>query len=888
MNNCIDIRVWNLSPESVNRLGGATSASLDINDLETIRLTKSVESLSSTNKLQTAGVLPFSVPSTPKNDAIFIAYFTPLTVDNRKEYYDVAVNISGHPLEFNRLVVTNTPKKGGDEWGLELRRSPDHWIELSQDYNINEIDYGTFDMSKENIVANWENSLYNGEAGQVPYHFPLADYGGWCDRTTPIPDAIITNVKTLAVEDFRPYISLNYLLKQGFCNIGWSIEGVIFDSDWFNSQWVYALSKTYYEAGVGSVVNVLSTLDLDNTAAQLIRFDILDTGSGQQVESGTGIGVSYYGGLKNILNIEYQYKIDFICDIQNTGGATSQTFNIIEISEQFDGLPTGEVLSSDVVVSILSSETKRVYLEFVFVLKPGQCAAIHAPEVFSNTNLTLLKGIRVTASPFDKSLFTGQTVNIKDAVRDDLSLMTAFKMVCHLCRLSSVTDFVTKTVTLYPKKRADVYGFVLPGFMREEEANVDISELIVEGSVELKAIRPDQLRYTEIKFKDSTDDYINSLQLADQPHSRKILNGLTLKDGITTYENIVLEPTVEAQTKGLRGGFYEVYNPPFLPHLWDNSNGERSYDIAPRILFSFGLVKQKNPAPTNVLLEYTGFFFDVIPNIEDANLTQEFGYATQLRTWEVEPTPAIDGNVVFGTQQEDLFTNFYLSITQELRGGFDIDALMLMQMKDYAAIDFRSIYRFIYRGRPISAVMTKIRDAALCAGLPTPVTFFVDPVETECCDLPCGCQFSTCEYYQDLGQFIRQGTLDDLTISYFTVDGINVIGSTPVPLGILKIVNINGRPFITNLVDALNSVGAPYMSFSYGTRISAAKGARFFTVKRPRCTPFEIIISFGVDEVYHYSDTVQEEQWFAGSWGPLGYGVESYTVPENCVITTEY
>jgi len=89
MSNCIDIRVWNLSPESANRLGGATSASLDITNPESIRLTKSVEALSNTNKLQTAGVLAFSIPSTATNDAIFIQHLTPLTVDNRREYYDV-------------------------------------------------------------------------------------------------------------------------------------------------------------------------------------------------------------------------------------------------------------------------------------------------------------------------------------------------------------------------------------------------------------------------------------------------------------------------------------------------------------------------------------------------------------------------------------------------------------------------------------------------------------------------------------------------------------------------------------------------------------------------------------------------------------------------------
>jgi len=182
--------------------------------------------------------------------------------------------------------------------------------------------------------------------------------------------------------------------------------------------------------------------------------------------------------------------------------------------------------------------------------------------------------------------------------------------------------------------------------------------------------------------------------------------------------------------------------------------------------------------------------------------------------------------------------------------------------------------------------MLQIRDAALCDQVPTPVTFFIEPSLTECCDLPCGCVFSTCEYWQDFGNFMYQITLDGLKIKTFTVDGINVIDS-PVGFGIIKNVNVSGRPFVSNLVDTLNSIGASYMTFAYGQRLDAQKGARFFTIKRPACLPFEIIIGTTEDDLYRYTETSQEQKVFSLNYEPLGYS-SPIGVPENCITTKEY
>jgi len=146
-----------------------------------------------------------------------------------------------------------------------------------------------------------------------------------------------------------------------------------------------------------------------------------------------------------------------------------------------------------------------------------------------------------------------------------------------------------------------------------------------------------------------------------------------------------------------------------------------------------------------------------------------------------------------------------------------LDLLMMMRMTDYVGYDFRTMFAFRYNGIPLRVPMTGIRDFAPCSETPTPATFFVSPAETECCDLPCGCQFTTCDYYQDFSIFLRQSTLDLLKVSSFMVDGIELL-SAVVSFGTLKMITIDGMPYVMNMVDTLNSIAAPYFTFALSTR----------------------------------------------------------------------
>jgi len=895
MANCTEIRVFELSTESRARLGGATEAKLDIPTAYSMRLTKDVEKLSILNKIATEGVLGFSLPSTPTNDAVFLDYASPVTLDNRVKFYRVAVTLAGHAIRFDRLLVKGR-NQGGKEWDLELRRSPDHWIELASGLPINEIDFGNFVMIPANITDNWALPVYDGDYkdpdDQKPVYFPLLDFGGWVDQTEVPQGSVNLDVKAVGVADFRPLVSLPYLLRAGFCKIGWTLDGVILDTDWLKRKWVYALKQDYYQAskiGGRLIGRSFTRFQVQTTQSTIIRyFEVVQGNSIRLPAAGSGNLM----GIFNFEGVALKFKYKMVADFTNeNGNEITVNFNIHEVD--FNGtanlFPTGVVISpTPLTVVFAAGETKTVIFEEEIILQPKQRGAMYV--IFDpgpDTGFWMESGAFFSVVPTNKSLMYSDDVEISETVSGETNLLDWLKVLVHLCNGRLETDFDTKTLTVHPNKKADVWGETVPGFLLDEAAALDISEQIIVDSIDMTPVRPDLKRYTRLEFAESTDAYIQSLNLTDPAHSRTLLNGLEYPDEIESIQNPIVEPTLEGVPIGLATGAAGRHPLPYLPRLWDNTTGQRSFNIKPRIFHAFGPVRQINPNPISSTDELTSFFFNEVPNNSNTGLVTEFGYATQLPTWKLTPTPAVAGNVVFGKEQYDLFVAFYIGITQDMRGGSILDLLMFMRMKDYIGYDFRRLFAFKYRGVPLRVPMTGIRDFAPCADSPTPVTFFVPPAETECCDLPCGCQFTTCDYYQDFGVFMRQSTLDDMRLTSFMVDGIELV-TTPIGFGLLNMVDVGGMPYVMNLIDVLNSVAAPYFSFNLSTRTHDPKGKRFFSLKRLACVPFRIVIEHDGEEVYIYTQDSQQTKWFGSSWEDFGYGGGAYGDPIDFVTTTEY
>lgn len=873
---------------------GTEWVALDLPADFSFRLSKNVEELSDVNEINTEAVLPFSVPFSRNNDLALLPFTSPVIVDNPLDGIEARAETDSYQLNYDRVYFIRKDDSTR-QWDLEFRRSPDHWLELASNKQLCTIDCGTATLNATTVANSWNNPTW--EAGEPVVTWCPQDYGGWVDLSEPI-QFTDPPTKQVWLEDMRPNYSLLYLLVQGFCEIGWTLKGLVLETEWFRSLWIYILSREYFTQSKGGdfiIVGRDYSADVDMNTDPLLITSIDTDPGGNAIETNAGSGF-YYPGISNNLPYKTCYRFIFQGIIENTSG-TNWPLKTLLMEFDSDVPPnlTGVVLGED-LRTLNAGETAVVRIEMEASVEPGQRVYMNVGfqdnGILDLVGVTCKKGYYFQFEPCSKSLIRGDTVDLKRLIscEENYTLLNLFKGVCHLLNARLETDFDTRTLTIHPYRATDVYDNPTPGFI-DDGTLIDVNGKIICDSAKIVPVKNTLTRFTRLQFSESTDAYITEVDPLEPPHSRKVLNGIDLVDKITELENPFFEPTLEGQSDVLRkavvgtdiGGNPSTItlDTPFLPRLWDNTDGNRSFNIAPRIFFHYGLVSQVSPPQPTTLPAY--FYFEGDP-------ITEFGYLTQVRTWELAPTPAVhlDGSVVFGTLAKDLYVTFYLGYLLARRRGSLIDVLIWMDSTDYRNWNFRNPFIFDYGGLPVRGLVQSIRDFAPTTDLPTPVTMLVEPMMTECCDNPCGCRFRECDYFQDFGQYMSQATLDSLSITSFKVNQIEQLAA-PVDFGIIKVIQVNGKPFVSNLVDALNSAGVDYFYFKPSDKNYTGKSdARFFKIKCPACWSFVIEISDGVEVIYRYTDALMEQTWFGAGFSPFGYGGNPVSEPQDCQITVEY
>jgi hypothetical protein len=866
-----------LTAEGSAILGGIAWAVLDLAPGFSTRVSKDVNQLSDVNQLLTDGVLSFSVPFSTTNDAAFLSFSSPIITDNIDTGIDARIIVDSHELPFDRVWIKEKNDVAA-QWEIEVRRSPNHWLELASTKKLCDIDLGMATLDAATVADGWAAQFYGTGSVAVERWLPV-DYGGWVDLAEPI-QFTDPPVKTVWLEDLRPWISKPYLLIQGFCEIGWTLAGQILDAFWVKAQFDYLLSREYYTQSKGGLHKligqlVIGTFTPNSVTAIPLAFDSIqyDPG-GNFILITTGI---YAAGIVNNLPFKSKYRFVFQGSLENTSGSPA-TYGI-GIGEYDAGL-TG-LTFFDVSYNLAGSEVRYVTIDQTVDLEPGQAATFIAG---ASSNVIFQKGFRIVVEPANNSLVRGDVVTLNRLINCDYVLLDYFKGFVHEIGGRVETDWANRTVTVHPYRTADVFGDSVPGFVLDGEAPIDIDGKIVCESIRMSRVKNTLSRYTQLQFADTTDAYIQSLELPQPAFSRKVLNSIELPDQVQELKNPFFEPTLEGRPETLKKrenattGFHPMA---YMPRLWDNMNGERSFVIGPRTVMFFGDVSQLDEKAN----DFTWFYFE-----DTVTAIFHFGYASQLTTLPHHPTmpPTMEGTVVYGTTNSDLYVTFYLGALQGQKRGAYMDALVLLDSNDYAAWNFRTLFSFVYQGRRIIAAGERISDFAHALDTPTPMRLLVDPSDTQCCDLPCSCRFTECDYYQDFGQYMTQDTLDDLSVTSFKVNEIEQL-TAPVDFGIINIVEFSGKQFVTNLVDTLNDLAIDYFTFRPSTKDYPEKlDARYFKIKRPACWGFEIIISDGGGEVYRYRDFDMAQQWFDVSWTAMGYGSNPISEPADCVTTIEY
>lgn len=886
MSNCSIIQVRQV-PQAAT-VTGAEWVELDLPPNFSFRTSKDAEGLTDINELLTDSVLPFAVKYSTVNDIALSIWASPAIVDNKTKYLEARIFQQGTQLDYDRIYF-RSKNDDAQEWELEVRLRPDHWIEEAKRKKLCTITIDTQTLNSSVETTFWDQPAYVD--GGNPVRWWPVDYGGWVDQAEPKQHTDPAD-KAVFLEDLRPFVSLPYILKQGFCEIGWTLEGLILETAYIRQIWLYLLSRTYYIQSRGldySVVGRRKDLG-EQLAGDIVLLDEIESDPGAHAEnwqiSGPG-GVTFGAGIKNALPFLCTYKVQFSGYVKAFGNNTEVWFDLTE----YGGTGfAGETIISRAYEVKIPTSGNQVYVNFSVdvPIKPDQRVFLECQSSADNGQAARLQpGLRVFVTPNNKSFIRGDLINIGQTIDCDYTLINLLKGFVHAVNGRLITDWSARTVYVLPYSRTDVYGDIVPGYISESDFE-DFESITIKNSIRMRPIRNSLTRYTRFEFADTTDAFVQKQNYPQPLFSRLVNNGDDLPDRITPLKNPFFEVTDTRQPGALK----QYFNPangqflpiPFFPVMTDNTDGARSFAIGPRMVFAYGNVDQV--ARVNGEQRLAWWYFE---GKESGNARFKLPFVAHVRPFELGAfAPTIDATLAYGTHPSDLYVSFWLSYFSSITRGFEVDMLVWLDMIRYGLIDFRKGIRFLFSGTPVIGRMKGIRDFAPCENVPTPVTLTIPPIETTCCDLPCSCKFTTCEYFQDLGQFIQQATLDDLFVSSFKVNGIEQLDSN-VDFGIIEIMQVGGRPFVMNLINALNSCGVDYFLFQpTGRSFPNKNDGRWFSIKKPACYTFEIIISDSEGEVYKYTDTEQKQKWFGASWADFGYSGNNYGTPQQCVTTTEY
>ena len=153
--------------------------------------------------------------------------------------------------------------------------------------------------------------------------------------------------KGVYLEDLRPFISPLALMRQGFCEIGITLEGLIFETAYFRQQWAYILKRNYYSesrSGTYKVILKKGATD-DFTLGGSNYFAILETSveydPGSIARHWEPSDPEYGAGLENPFDYKARFKFCFSGTfVAPNNGPTTIKFQV----EEFTTVQTFNVL----------------------------------------------------------------------------------------------------------------------------------------------------------------------------------------------------------------------------------------------------------------------------------------------------------------------------------------------------------------------------------------------------------------------------------------------------------------------------------------------------------------------------------------------------------------
>lgn len=669
----------------------------DTDNQFSIRMTRVLEELTDINQITQQAALATSLPATPRNQALLAKFHA--NIENRElEGIPVEVRGGGRPIAVDRVTVLEWRDR---ENRIEVEFFGGGWISDLEKLRLRDLDLGAVDYTNPNVLLIWGDNY-------TPFPLPIADYGAW---DTP---------NEVNRKDLRFWFNLRHLMDAAFCAIGWDFE------------------SSYYDSAAGARIS------------GYLSGERWHTYDGKSHEFRVDLGlvtprVFPFGNFQLIILDELSDPFDLYNSASRPGeylwppaGPSQENpvilrilFNNIEVELPAYGIGNKEHFFTVTVYRLRPPEVTYIFtrgaagrpdqptkLNLSYELEDPECRQGDSYGIFvayqsldgsQQTNFTLNQ-LDCTFSPDPKYLVPDDTIPIAQLLDEDLNGLDLFKAMVHLCAGKIETDHGLNKVKLFPPHDTELAGDFIEGFYQRTKQPIEITDLVEPNSRIITIEEEDRERFYLLKFKDSTDKYIETLGL-ENVYARRIDTG-SGKAETKEIENPLFEPTKDRltdvkETGGTAGlGIW-------VPVLWDNTDGNISSKLGFRVGYNYGTAVQLDTAGAST----HGFTF------EGANRTVT-SYMSQ------DPVPALLGTgpkipVVFARYQNDLYELFYKRELQERLSPMKFEFLVFLDLDDFEKFSFRRPIGFFYQETFLTYQTIALRDFPTGQSLapPTPIEF---------------------------------------------------------------------------------------------------------------------------------------------------------------------
>lgn len=748
MSCCVSILVHNSSLNAgippAQRVSNGLYLDLD-SDFQ-LRLSKVLEELFDINKIRVDGVLGFGIPSTPTNDLVLRQYVLPTRVGVAPPL-NVYIYIGSRILPNTELHVVGY--KNG-EYDCELRPSGTHWVVGAKNLKLKDIDLGDPFVVGATTLQNF-NGLGGYVDGTQGARFPLAFYGAWHGKQTG----------KISPVNYRPFLSLLWVLQKGACALGWTFRSPVFESDWGRRLIGYMVSDEFFTDKTLLVERrfsarrtfVDSPVSLFPSASwhfgSPIRFSDELFDNGGHFNSGSdysGAGIHDFH-----VTLKVQFGYENISQLNQAILSASTLWSYGSILDLFEERMNLQVLlkyyASVLGYDILVDDKVVSFKEFknVATLDGGLRYTADITVVFKDIQIDPTDYVYVSVGGdsssglaivafFDllgnstfrnepKSIFLqdGDEYTFQSLLGSKYTFLDFLKGCAHLVNGKLYTDNNKKELWLFPPYSTKIYqDEIVEGYFVDGSSTIDLDSTLVcdSESVETPSVR--EKRYKILKFNGDGDYEIKQLNLEENTDifGYKVDYGEQYKEEYEISENPFFAPTLNKLTDGVSVNIAHLVDIPHIHDDYDTENPKMEFKLQPRVLYWAGEVGQLYNGES-VLIDSYGLYDDVMP------------YAYQYQNAILDGIPEYKGGVAYGAlgvtlPREDIIKNnlfkfFWQRWLNETDINFSVGLLLKMSVTDYFAVSFRNAYSFSFLGRTIFGRLVAVEDFASCDATSTPV-----------------------------------------------------------------------------------------------------------------------------------------------------------------------